>query len=106
MTLEAFITKHRKAFDTSLRARRSMTLDHGGDHEGEGHRHAEAPLAGTAAARPAEGSPGDATLYLDGKMEQFWLRNKEEVVIFLMSVDSVDEADRLLKVLPLVRTAC
>ena len=36
-------------------------------------------------------------------MEQFWLRDKEEGVIFLMSVDSVDEADRLLKGLPLVR---
>jgi hypothetical protein len=32
-------------------------------------------------------------------MEQFWLRDKEEGVIFLMSVDSVDEADRLLKAL-------
>jgi hypothetical protein len=34
-------------------------------------------------------------LYLDGKMEQFWLREKEVGVIFLMSVDSVDEADKL-----------
>jgi hypothetical protein len=34
-------------------------------------------------------------LYLDGKMEQFWLRDKEEGVVFLMNVDSVDEADRL-----------
>jgi hypothetical protein len=40
-------------------------------------------------------------LYLDGKMEQFWLRDKEEGVIFLMSVDSVAEADRLLRALPL-----
>ena len=40
-------------------------------------------------------------LYLDGKMEQFWLRDKGAGVIFLMSVDSVDEADRLLKALPL-----
>src|SRR5258708_29177208 len=38
-----------------------MTLDHGEVHESDGHRHAEAPLAGTAAALPAEGSPGDAT---------------------------------------------
>ena len=80
-----------------------MTLDHGEDHESDGHRHAEAPLAGTAAALPAEGSPGDAELYLDGKMEQFWLRDKEEGVIFLITVDSVDEADRLLKALPLVQ---
>ena len=47
--------------------------------------------------------PATLQLYLDGKMEQFWLRDKEEGVIFLMSVDSVDEADRLLKALPLVR---
>ncbi len=47
--------------------------------------------------------PATLQLYLDGKMEQFWLREKEEGVIFLMSVDSVDEADRLLQALPLVR---
>ena len=40
-------------------------------------------------------------LYLDGKMEQFWLQDKAAGVIFLMSVDSVDEAGRLLKALPL-----
>jgi hypothetical protein len=40
-------------------------------------------------------------LYLDGKMEQFWLRDKGAGVIFLMSVNSVDEADKLLKALPL-----
>src|SRR5271169_2924499 len=45
--------------------------------------------------------PATLQLYLDGKMEQFWLRDKEVGVIFLMTVDSVDEADRLLKALPL-----
>src|ERR1700733_9914357 len=45
--------------------------------------------------------PATLQLYLDGKMEQFWLRDKEEGVISLMTVDSVDEADRLLKALPL-----
>jgi hypothetical protein len=45
--------------------------------------------------------PATLQLYLDGKMEQFWLRDKEAGVIFLMSVESVDEADRLLKALPL-----
>ncbi len=45
--------------------------------------------------------PATLQLYLEGKMEQFWLRDKEEGVIFLMNVDSVDEADRLLKALPL-----
>ena len=45
--------------------------------------------------------PATLQLYLDGKMEQFWLRDKEAGVIFLMNVDSVEEADRLLKALPL-----
>lgn len=49
---------------------------------------------------PAE-VPATLQLYLDGKMEQFWLRDREAGVIFLMSVDSVEEADRLLKALPL-----
>lgn len=49
---------------------------------------------------PAE-VPATLQLYLDGKMEQFWLRDGEAGVIFLMSVDSVDEAGRLLKALPL-----
>jgi hypothetical protein len=47
--------------------------------------------------------PATLQLYLDGKMDQFWMRDKEEGVIFLMSVDSIDEADRLLKGLPLGR---
>jgi len=45
--------------------------------------------------------PATLKLYLDGKMEQFWLRDKEEGVIFLMTVESVDEAGKLLKALPL-----
>ena len=45
--------------------------------------------------------PATLQLYLDGKMEQFWLRAKEAGVIFLMTVESIDEADRLLKGLPL-----
>ena len=43
--------------------------------------------------------PATLQLYLDGKMEPFWLRDKEEGVI----LDSVEEADRLLNALPLVR---
>ena len=78
-----------------------MPLDHGEDHESDGHRHPEAPLAGTAATILPKEVPA-LQLYLDGKMEQFWLRDKEEGVIFLMSVDSVAEADRLLQALPLV----
>jgi hypothetical protein len=47
--------------------------------------------------------PATLQLYLDGKMEPFWLRHKEEGVIFLMSVDSLADADQLLKALPLVQ---
>ncbi len=43
-------------------------------------------------------------LYLAGKLEQFWLREKEAGVIFLMSVGSIEEADKLLKGLPLSQT--
>lgn len=45
--------------------------------------------------------PATLKLYLDGKMEQFWLRDGEVGVIFLMNVSSVAEADKLLKNLPL-----
>jgi streptogramin lyase len=47
--------------------------------------------------------PATLQLYLDNKMEQFWLRDKDAGVIFLMNVGSVEEADRLLKALPLGR---
>ena len=45
--------------------------------------------------------PATLQLYLDGKMEQFWPRDGNAGVIFLMTVDSVEEADTLLKALPL-----
>jgi hypothetical protein len=45
--------------------------------------------------------PATLKLYVEGKMEQFWLRENEAGVIFLMTVDSVAEADTLLKALPL-----
>jgi len=45
--------------------------------------------------------PATLKLYLDGKMEQFWLRDNNKGVIFLMTVDSVEEADALLKAMPL-----
>lgn len=45
--------------------------------------------------------PATLKLYLDGKMEQFWLRDNNAGVIFLMTVDSVKEADTLLKAMPL-----
>ncbi len=69
----------------------------GENHESNGDRHVETSFAGTKTV------PATLQLYLDGKMEQFWLRDKEVGVIFLMSVESVDEADRLLKGLPLSR---
>ena len=47
--------------------------------------------------------PATLQLYLDGKMEQFWLRDHEAGVVFLMTVNSVEEADGLLKALPLGR---
>ena len=47
--------------------------------------------------------PATLQLYLDGKLEQFWLRDREAGVVFLMTVESVDEADRLLRSLPLGR---
>jgi hypothetical protein len=39
-------------------------------------------------------------LYLDGKVEQFWFRENMGP-IFLMNVDTLDEAKRLLGSLPL-----
>lgn len=40
-------------------------------------------------------------LYLDGKVEQFWFRDKAGP-IFLMNVDSVEQARATLESLPLV----
>jgi hypothetical protein len=45
--------------------------------------------------------PATLKLYVDGKMEQFWLRDNDAGVIFLMNADSVEEANALLKALPL-----
>jgi hypothetical protein len=47
--------------------------------------------------------PATLKLYLNGKMEQFWLRDGNAGVIFLMSVASVDEARSLLGGLPLTQ---
>jgi hypothetical protein len=44
--------------------------------------------------------PDTLQLYLDGKMEQFWMREDGKGVVFLMSI-TVAEADALLKALPL-----
>jgi hypothetical protein len=45
--------------------------------------------------------PATLQLYLDDKMEQFWLRDQEKGVIFLLNVKSVEEADKMLRAMPL-----
>jgi hypothetical protein len=45
--------------------------------------------------------PATLKLYLDGKMEQFWFRGDMPGVVFLMSVESIDEAKALMAALPL-----
>ncbi|MEK6346280.1 MAG: hypothetical protein V4764_02300 [Burkholderia sp.] len=51
---------------------------------------------------PAE-VPATLKLYLDGKIEQFWLRDEMKGAVFLLDVESVDEAERLLGTLPFTR---
>ncbi|HTV85039.1 MAG TPA: hypothetical protein VME63_06525 [Dyella sp.] len=46
-------------------------------------------------------APATLQLYLDGKVEQFWFREKLGP-IFLMNVESVDEAKAILNELPFV----
>lgn len=49
--------------------------------------------------------PGEvpATLqhYLDGKIEQFWFRQDKPGVIFLMNVESLEDAKETVEALPL-----
>ena len=45
--------------------------------------------------------PATLKLYLDGKIEQFWYRQDAPGVIFLMNVESVDEAQAAVHALPL-----
>ena len=45
--------------------------------------------------------PATLKLYLDGKVEQFWFREKVGP-IFLMNVESVEQAKATLDTLPLV----
>jgi hypothetical protein len=40
-------------------------------------------------------------LYIDGKMDQFWLRHDGKGVVFIMTTETAEEADGLLKALPL-----
>jgi hypothetical protein len=46
--------------------------------------------------------PDTLKLYLDGKIEQFWYRQDAPGVIFLMNVESVDQAKATVDALPLV----
>ncbi|SAL55821.1 hypothetical protein AWB74_02556 [Caballeronia arvi] len=45
--------------------------------------------------------PSTLKLYLDGKIEQFWYRQDAPGVVFLMNVDSLDEARATVEGLPL-----
>jgi hypothetical protein len=45
--------------------------------------------------------PDTLQLYLDGKIEQFWYRQDTPGVIFLMNVESVEQAKAVLEELPL-----
>lgn len=40
-------------------------------------------------------------LYLDGKIDQFWHRYDRGGVVLVMTTDTIEEADALLKALPL-----
>ena len=46
--------------------------------------------------------PATLKLYLDGKIEQFFYRQDKPGVIFVMNVDSVDQAKSTIEALPLV----
>ena len=46
--------------------------------------------------------PATLKLYLDGKIEQFFYRQDKPGVIFLMNVDSVEQARATVEALPLV----
>jgi hypothetical protein len=46
--------------------------------------------------------PATLKLYLDGKIEQFYFRQDKPGVIFIMNVDSVEQAKAAIEALPLV----
>jgi len=47
--------------------------------------------------------PATLQLYLDGYMDQFWFRTDGTGVVFVMSTDTREQADQMLKNLPLGR---
>jgi len=46
--------------------------------------------------------PATLKLYLDGRIEQFWFRQDAPGVLFLMNVDSIEQAKTTMEALPLV----
>lgn len=46
-------------------------------------------------------APATLRLYLDGKIEQFWFRQDKPGVIFLMNVETLEEAKAAVESLPL-----
>lgn len=46
--------------------------------------------------------PHTLQLYLDGPIEQFWFRQDKPGPIFLMEVDSIDEARAVIDRMPIV----
>jgi hypothetical protein len=46
--------------------------------------------------------PDTLKLYLDGKIDQFWFREDQPGVVFLLNAASVEEARSIVEVLPLV----
>lgn len=46
--------------------------------------------------------PATLKLYLDGKIEQFWARQDAPGVIFLLNVESIEQAKATIEALPLV----
>jgi hypothetical protein len=47
--------------------------------------------------------PHTLRLYLDGLIEQFWFRTDKPGVVFLMNVESVDQARSTVESLPLAQ---
>lgn len=58
-----------------------------------------------AQLNPSTSSEVHATLKmpLDGKMDQFWLRDDGEGVVLVMNAESAEEAETLLDALPLAK---
>lgn len=46
--------------------------------------------------------PHTLQLYLDGPIEQFWFRQDRPGPIFLMEVDSIDEAKAIIDAMPIM----